>query len=166
MRFTIQIVIENENDSETIEEIVQLDKGFDDDSIVGMTLLESKELMKTLQTNIILQQAKKYAKFKRRCSHCNKNLKLKGYHSIQYRTLFGIVTLPSPRLFHCQCKGSKTKTFSPLSEWLTDKNSPELQYIETKWASLMSYKNTATLLQDVLPVGRTENPATVRGVVS
>jgi len=54
------------------------------------------------------------------------------------------------------------QTFSPLSEWLPDKNSPDLQYIETKWASLISFQQTANLLKDVLPVGQTENAATVR----
>jgi len=52
--------------------------------------------------------------------------------------------------------------FSPISRWLLDKNSPELQYIETKWASLISYQLTAKMLQDVLPVGETENASTVR----
>lgn len=51
---------------------------------------------------------------------------------------------------------------SPLTEWLAERNSPELQYIETKWASLMAYGVTADLLKDVLPVGETLNAATVR----
>ncbi|MEO8963276.1 MAG: hypothetical protein ABI370_01190 [Gammaproteobacteria bacterium] len=96
----------------------------------------------------------------RKCAYCNKNQNVKGYHSIQYRTLFGIVNLPSPRLFHCNCH--ETKTFSPLSDLLSDKNSPELQYIETKWASLIYFEQTASMLKDVLPVGETENAATIR----
>lgn len=162
MRFTIQLVIEDENGPETVNEIIQLDKGFDDNSMVGISLLESKQLLKKLQTEIIFQQAKKYTKSKKYCPCCNKNQKLKGYHSIQYRTLFGIVNLPSPRLFRCQCNESKTKTFSPLSEWLFNKNSPELEYIETKWGSLMSYKLTADILKDILPIGQTQNATTVR----
>jgi len=114
MRFTIQLVIEDENGPETVEEIIQLDKGFDDNSMVGISLLESKKLMKKLQAHIVLQQAKKYAESKRLCTCCNKKLKLKGYHSIQYRTLFGIVPLPSPRLFHCPCNAPKSKTFCRL----------------------------------------------------
>lgn len=42
------------------------------------------------------------------------------------------------------------------------RTSPELLYIETKWASLMSYKSTADCLHDVLPVNQSLNPATVR----
>lgn len=51
---------------------------------------------------------------------------------------------------------------SPLTGWITGHNSPKLQYIETKWASLMAFGVTAELLKDVLPVGETLNAATVR----
>lgn len=162
MRFTIQLVIDDENGPETIEEIIQLDKGFDDNSVVGLTLPESKEMMQILQAKIIRQQAKKRAESVRICLSCEKKQKLKGYHSLQYRTLFGIVLLSSPRFFHCQCDVNDTKSFSPLSNWLESKNSPELQYIETKWASLMSYELTAELLKEAFPVGQTLNAATVR----
>jgi len=162
MHFTIQLVMDDEDGTGTVEEIISLEKGVDDDSLIGVSLLESKELMKVLQSKIVLKQAKVRAELKKACSCCNKQQPLKGYHSIQYRTLFGIVNIPSPRLHHCQCHDEKTKTFSPLSEWMTDKNSPELQYIETKWASLMSYHSTAKLLKDILPVGATENARTIR----
>ncbi len=40
--------------------------------------------------------------------------------------------------------------------------SPELQYLEAKWTSLMSYNLTADRLKDVLPIGDTLNAATIR----
>jgi hypothetical protein len=49
-----------------------------------------------------------------------------------------------------------------LSHWLPNKNDAKLQYIETKWASLISFEQTARLLKDVLPVSDTENAATIR----
>ena len=162
MRFIIKLAIEDENGTETIEEVIHLDKGFDNKSMIGISLSESKQILKNLQSKIILNQALKYIESKRKCAFCNKNQNINRYHSIQYRTLFGIINLSSPRLFHCPCHGSKIKTFSPLSNWLADKNSPELQYIETKWASLISFAQTAKLLKDVLPVGETENAATIR----
>ena len=82
---------------------------------------------------------------------------MKGYHSIQYRTLFGIVNLSSPRFIYCQCHNRRTKHLVHSAIGCHDKNSPELQYIETKWASLISFEQTANLLKDVLPVGETEN---------
>jgi hypothetical protein len=162
MRFIIKLAIEDENGTETTEEIIHFDKSLNDKSIIGISLPESKQILKNLQSKIVLSQAIKYIEFKRKCAYCHQNQHIKGYHSTQYRTLLGIVNLSSPRLFHCQCHSSETKTFSPLSDWLLDKNSPELQYIETKWASLISFERTAGLLKDVLPVGETENAATIR----
>ena len=46
----------------------------------------------------------------------------------------------------------QTRTFSPLAEMLPEHTSPELLFLETKWASLMSYGMTSKLLQDVLPI--------------
>jgi len=112
MHFTIQLVIEDEGGLETIEEVIQLDKEFNDDSMVGLSLLESKAMLKTLQKKIISCQAKKRLGHNNRCPCCNKKLKLKDYHSIQYRTVFGIVNLQSPRLFHCNCHEHKVKTLA------------------------------------------------------
>ena len=162
MHFIIKLAIADENGTETTEEIIHLNKYFDNKNMIGLSLPESKQILKNLQSKIISNQAIKYIESKRKCVCCYKNQNIKGYHSIQYRTLFGIVNLSSPRLYHCPCHDSKTKTFSPLSDWLSNKNSPELQYIETKWASLISFEQTANLLKDVLPVGDTENAATIR----
>ena len=87
---------------------------------------------------------------------------MKGYHLLYYRTPFGIVPLTTPRLYHCACQPSAQRTFSVLSHWLPDHVSPELQYLEAKWASLIAYGVTAKLLKDVLPVGDSLNAATVR----
>jgi hypothetical protein len=162
MRFIIKLAIEDENGTETTEEVIQLTKYSDDKNIIGISLQESKAILKILQSKIILSQVKEYVDSKRICACCGKKMNINGYCSIQYRTLFGIVNLESPRLFHCQCHESEAKTFSLLSEWLSDKNSAELQYIETKWASLISFGQTAKLLKEVLPVGEAENAATVR----
>jgi hypothetical protein len=55
-------------------------------------------------------------------------------------------------MHHCVCRPHKTKTFSPLAELLPNHTLPELLFLETKWASLMSYGMTSKLLQDVLPI--------------
>jgi len=162
MKIKIQLLIEDEKGKIKIEDIIQLDKREDKKYSVGLSLLESKELLKELQKKIIYHQAEDYTKYHRACPCCLRNRQSKGYHLIQYKTLFGIVSIPSLRLYNCKCSTSSTKTFSLLNSFLSDHISPELQYIETKWASLMSYGLTAKLLQDVLPVSSTQNAATVR----
>ena len=45
---------------------------------------------------------------------------------------------------------------------LPDHTTPELLFLETKWASLMSYGMTAKLLEDVLPMDNPLNAFTIR----
>ena len=47
-------------------------------------------------------------------------------------------------MHHCVCRPHETKTFSSLAELLTNHTLPELLFLETKWASLMSYGSTST----------------------
>jgi hypothetical protein len=69
------------------------------------------------------------------------------------RSLFGTLRLDSPRFRHCSCQGpSSAKSFSPLAAVLPDLALPERLYLESKWASLVSYGVTARLLEDVLPL--------------
>ena len=162
MRFTIKLVIEDDCGKTTTGDVININRGVEGSNTVGLTLDESKYILKSLQKNIVLQQCKDVANASRACPHCKKKRKLKDYKTIQYRTLFGIISIPSPRLLHCKCNAVSIKTCSPLNTYLAERNSPELQYIETKWASLMSYKLAATLLQDILPIHQSLNAATIR----
>jgi hypothetical protein len=84
-----------------------------------------------------------------------------GY-PIVFRTAFGNVALASPRFYRCDCQPADTGTFSPLAELFTEHTAPELLYLETRWASLISFSLTVALLTDVLPIADTTNPETVR----
>jgi hypothetical protein len=86
----------------------------------------------------------------------------KGKYPIVFRTVFGNVTLSSPRFHRCGCHPADSQTFSPLTELFTEHTAPELLYLETRWGSLVSFGLTAALLKDVLPVAGTTNPETVR----
>ena len=87
---------------------------------------------------------------------------MEGNHTLSIRTVFGQLTVRSPRLHHCACRPHETKTFSLLAELLPNRTLPELLFLETKWASLMSYGMTSKLLQDVLPIDEPVNTFTVR----
>jgi len=162
MQFNIQITIDDEKGNTTTEDVLFLDKSNAEDNLIGLSLSDSKQLLKRLQQIVVRRQANHYAQVHRHCPNCNKQRRIKDRYEIQYRTLFGIVTLPNVRLYHCPCAEQTTKTFSVLNDWVPEHNSPELQYIETKWASLMSYGLTVDLLKDVLPVNEGLNAETVR----
>lgn len=118
MKFNIQVVIEDEQGGIKTEDVIQLDKPCDLANAVGLTLSESKSLLKELQETVVLQQAKSYMASNIVCPRCNKKRRIKGHHRIMYRTIFGNVTIPGLRLFQCVCEDSPTKTFSPLKSWL------------------------------------------------
>ncbi|HTH46344.1 MAG TPA: ISKra4 family transposase, partial [Candidatus Limnocylindria bacterium] len=83
-----------------------------------------------------------------------------GTHTV--KTVFGPVAVPNPRWCRCACQSEGPKTFRPTAAWLQGRTSPELLYLETKWASLIPFAKVADLLQEVLPVGETTNHETVR----
>ena len=73
---------------------------------------------------------------------------------------------PSPWSAHAftaaPASQQRSKTFSPLTALFTGHTAPELLYLETRWASLVSFGLTAGLLKDVLPVDTRTNAATIR----
>jgi hypothetical protein len=129
---------------------------------LGLTLAEAKQIPKALQQHLLEWQATTFLAAHAQCDHCGQPLGIKGQLTRTFRTLFGTVTLPSPRLYYCRCQRRKTKTFRPLSALLTESVAPELRLMETKWASLISYSLAAQALKDFLPVEATLNATTVQ----
>jgi len=78
------------------------------------------------------------------------------------RSLFGAMRLSSPRWWHCPCSGHQARTFSPLAAVLPERSTPELVYLEAKFAGLASYGLSAKLLAEVLPLGRPLHATAVR----
>ncbi len=73
------------------------------------------------------------------------------------RSLFGTLRVPSPRWRHC---GSRT--FRPVAALLPERTTPELGYLQARFAAQASYQVAAAMLAEVLPLGRTLHAATVR----
>src|SRR5450631_2938829 len=78
------------------------------------------------------------------------------------KTVFGPVEVANPRWNHCPCQSHGPKTFRPMRIWLQGRTSPELIYLETKWASLIPFAKVVDLLKEVLPLDDAENQETVR----
>ena len=78
----------------------------------------------------------------------------KDARTIVVRSLFGALRLASPRWWHCDCRDQPTRTFQPLAGLLPERTTPELAYLQARFAALVSYGLTATLLGELLPLGR------------
>lgn len=66
-----------------------LPKTYDRMEDIGLTLVESKLILKDLQQHIVRRQAKAFVDSRSRCEDCNRRLGSKGSHNILLRTLFG-----------------------------------------------------------------------------
>ena len=152
MKAVLQLVVQSDNGDNEIKEIININRETITQESLGLSLQESKTVNNKLQKCIIDQQVKMFLNKNKTCPSCEKPRAIKGYSSLTYRTLFGKVKLQSPRLVNCKCKKHQYKTFSPLPGILQNRLSPELEYMEAKWSSLMSYGMTAKLLEDVLPI--------------
>lgn len=163
MKFKVQLVIESESGVPLlIQEVAEIEKDSLQPENLGLTLAEAKELLQNTQHSIASQQITQYQKQQELCSHCGKKLCHKDKRTIVYRTPFGKLQLQSQRLFHCPCTEQPTHTFNPVAKLLKERTSPELLYLESKFASLMSYGLSSQLLQEVLPIEGKINPTSIR----
>jgi hypothetical protein len=165
MKIKIQVVIETEGSNEVVQDVMQLKRGALRVEEFGLTLAEAKTVLQGVQQTMVEQQSAEYLEQQASCSQCGAKRLHKGSHEIVYRTLFGKLRLNSPRVHHCSCQAHATRTFSPLTELLKERTAPELLYVESKFAALMSYGLAADVLEQLLPIGRTVHPATVRNHV-
>jgi len=163
MKITVQLVVCDDDDhTETLTDVVVLEEACQRIEQVGLTLAEAKVLLSALQQQNVARQAATFLAMCMHCQACGTRLRTKGEHMITLRTLFGTITLTSPRLRHCPCTPHETATLSPLTELLPEHTAPELLFMETKWASLVSYGLTVQALTDFLPVDEALSVSTVR----
>ena len=91
------------------------------------------------------------------CCRCGSVLAHKDIRSIVMRTVFGKVEIPSPRLWTCSCgakQGEPRRSVSPLSKAVPQRVTPELEYLQAKWAAHLPYRQATELLQEVLPLDK------------
>ena len=70
------------------------------------------------------------------------------------RTVFGKVTISSPRFWCCdgEPRQWQERTISPLAQALPKRVTPELEYLQTKWAAHLPYAAATAMLKEVLPL--------------
>lgn len=154
MKVKIQLIIEHEDESETtiIEEVGCLHRDGLQLGNLGLQLAESKQLLAAIQQCLVREQVTDTIRKVRNCPTCGRKRSTKDNKEIVMRTLFGRSRLPSPRLYTCACDQQSGESFSPLVQRLPERMTPEFKYLQTKWASLMSYGLTVNILEEVLPL--------------
>ena len=119
MKFKLQLVCEiAENEAISTEDIFAFEKEFDSFESIGMSLAESKDILKSLQQNIIEKQLGAFIKRKGL-----QKLRKKGSYVVKLKTLFGDISFKSPRYYSPE--GAEQKIYSPLNELLPQHTTPE-----------------------------------------
>ena len=111
-------------------------------------------MLASAQQCLVWTQCQVLSALQAQCAQCGKQLTVKGQHQRQMRAVFGCVQVSSPRLRRCACHGDLPgASFSRLVAALPTQMSPELEYLQVKWAAHLPYTAAAELLQEVLPIG-------------
>jgi hypothetical protein len=165
MTYTVHVAITTDEGQTEIREIASVEREDLTPTTLGLTLAEGNAILKGLQEVVVQQQMMASLKPQCPCAHCGYRQRSKGYHTTQVRTVFGTIPVHSLRLYQCMCQSDPSdaaRTFSPLAVLLPEPITPELLFLETKWAALVSYGVTAQLLQDALPIDDALAPCTIR----
>ena len=163
MKLRLQLLVESDaGEIVTTKEVAQLERHSLEPGEVGLSLAEAKQMLGNVQRAMIQEQVAEHLDQQSRCRDCGRTLARKGQHEIVFRTLFGELRLPSPRFYSCSCQEGGRTSFSPLAQILPERTAPELVYLETKFAALMSYGLTIDILNEVLPIGERVNTRSVR----
>ncbi|MEJ8826888.1 ISKra4 family transposase [Variovorax humicola] len=159
MKVTVQIRIEGAGSRPFTLPIHAIDRPCEQVQDVGLALGDAKSMLGQLQQTLVREQLERYLTDHRACPTCGRPRAIKGYHPLRFRTAFGDI---SPRWHRCLCEQCPEATFCPLSELLTVHTSPELAYLEAKWAAHVSFAAVRALLQEVLPVEQGLHEETIR----
>jgi hypothetical protein len=162
MKFLVQVICVTEAAERHQQEVFEIERENLAIETLGLSLVESKSLLQGVQEFVVAEQVADDLERRRPCPDCCKRHTSKGQGSIEVKTVFGTVEVPNPRWHRCSCQSIGPSTFRPTTRWLSGQTSPELLYLETKWASLIPYAKVVELLKDVLPVADTLNQETVR----
>ncbi len=165
MKVTVQIVTQTDDGQDMTKEVACVERAELTPATFGVSLAEGKHILEAIQEVVVEWQMHAYLQQQRHCPHCGKVRHSKGTHHIVFRTVFGALPVESPRLMHCACQPHDTSSFSPLAALLPEHTTPELLYLETKWAALTSYGTSVKLLQDVLPLDEPLQTVTIRNHV-
>ncbi len=194
MKVKVQVIIEHDgvsgdnlNNEPLVAEVACFERAQLSPETLGLTLAEGKALLAGVQQTLVKAQTNAYVEQHGECPHCGAPYGVKGKHTLTVRTLFGKLKLPSPRYYSCSCCSCRScdpchpsnpyqatfqpnlpqkKSFSPLAMLLPKRTLPEFQYLQTKWAALMSYGLTASMLEEVLPLGKRVSTAAVSAQVA
>src|SRR3954453_12161693 len=112
----------------------------------GLTLAEAKALLTKLQARMLCEQVAEYAAHRRVCPGCGELQPLKDRRTRRLQTLFGTVAVEALRFRVCRCRlpaPTVEGAPSPVSEPLTARCTPELEWVQAELGARTSFREAA-----------------------
>ena len=98
MKVRVQVIVESDHgETQCVENVAQFERGALQPETLGMTLAEAKALLQGVQRTMVAEQTTAYLDAQHPCPACGTPRRCKGHHQLVYRTVFGKLTLSSPR---------------------------------------------------------------------
>ena len=98
MKLQIRLVAIADNGPEQVHEIASLQRTELQLETLGLTLAEGKTILREIQRVVVERQVAEGLERYRHCSACGQPQRGKGQHDLPMRTVFGKMTIPSPRI--------------------------------------------------------------------
>ena len=166
MRMIIEARIEDSTGASEPIRLAEFERPDGDLKQLGLSLAEGRSLTYEAQRALVNVQAQVFVVASRICAQCGAALSIKAKHTIRYRTVFGKVSIESPQLRACKCRlDTGSKSLSPLALAIPLRVSPELEYLQVKWAAHLPYAVATALLKETLPVDQAISTAGLRNRV-
>ena len=160
MEWTLRLVgmgIDGQSRSFDVMAISRPD-GLGDIANLGLTLAEAKQLLVSVQQEVVAAQAHHYAMFRPDCRSCGGRCHVKGWRPRRIATLFGEVRVKLPRLV-CAGRGCGETGVGWPSHC---RSTPELNQLQARLSALMPYRVATDVLQHLLPIDAGTSPETMR----
>jgi hypothetical protein len=127
VQLKIQLVSVADDGSEISEDLVVLNKDHERLDQLGLTLAEGKQLLREAQQRIVQHQATAFLATYTACPTCGRQRGSKDHKPLWLRTLFGKLSLDSPRVRQCCRRPGEPASISPLTRLVSERSTPELQ---------------------------------------
>jgi hypothetical protein len=132
--------------------------GLHDIADLGLTLLEAKQLLGSVQRALVAGQSDNHGLLRPDCRSCGERCHVKDRRAHRIATLFGEVTVRLPRFLCAACHHTEMGVGWPLR----CRSTPELDQLQAHLSALMTYRVATGVLQHLLPIDAGRSPETFR----
>lgn len=143
---------------------IQRPSGEFESKTLGLSLGDGKQIMSRMQQAVASAQTDEFCELQRACPCCHRWNPIKDYRPRKIDTVFGTVSLRSPRIISCPCEPPwhLEMPISPIVSLIRDRATPELQMLQARLCACLSYRRVASILREFLPVSDRFNHVTLR----